>query len=111
VGLWDGLAGDQASGAAAQPDGGPIGGVFCASYASFLLNPRRIHSGKKDRERARRKAEKKEYGIVVCCYLVFTAPPLPLPYPARNFTCLRLWLSGLEAQRGAPPHPYPFWTV
>jgi hypothetical protein len=59
------LAGDQA-----QRDGSEIGGVFCASFANFLSSPRRMHSKKKDRERTRGKAEKEEYGIVVCCYLV-----------------------------------------
>jgi hypothetical protein len=34
-----------------------------------------MHSGKKDRERAKRKTKKEENGIIVCCYLLCTDPP------------------------------------
>jgi hypothetical protein len=43
--------------------------LFCTACANFLSNPRRIHSGKKDKE-------KEEYGFVVCCYLLWAAPLL-----------------------------------
>jgi hypothetical protein len=72
----------------------------------FLSSPRWMHSGKKDRERARRKAEKEEYGIVVYCYLVCTAPPPP---PHHLFPILPAQLhlpaamEGLEVLWGAPP--------
>jgi hypothetical protein len=57
--LWNGITGDSASEAAAQPDGGLIGGVFRASYANFLSNPPWIHSGKKDRERDKEKGSER----------------------------------------------------
>jgi hypothetical protein len=68
----------------------------------FLSNPRRIHSGKKDREWGKEKGRERGIWVVVCCYL------LPLPHPARHFTCPRLWLSGLRAQGRASPLPPPW---
>jgi hypothetical protein len=56
-----------------------------------------------------RKAEKEEYGLlcaVICCAQTPPPPPPPLSYPVRHFTCTWLWLTGLEAQGGAPP-PIP----
>jgi hypothetical protein len=65
----------------------------------------------------RGKEKGRERGIWDCCILLSVVhspsppPPPPLPYPARHFTCLWLWLSGLEAQGGAPtpspPIPIP----
>ncbi len=46
--------------------------LFCTACANFLSNPRRIHSGKKDKE-------KEEYGLlcaVICC----EQPPSYFPY-------------------------------
>jgi hypothetical protein len=39
--------------------------LFCASSASFLSNPRRIHSGKKDRERGKEKGSERGIWVVL----------------------------------------------
>jgi hypothetical protein len=50
--------------------------MFSASYANFLSNPRRIHSGKKDRGWDKEKGS--ERGIWMLCAVVCCAqPPLP----------------------------------
>jgi hypothetical protein len=72
----------------------------------FLSSPRRMHSGKKDRERARRKAEKEKYGIGVCCYLVCTDPPPP--HHLSPILCVLLHLPAAMVIRaggtvGSPP--------
>jgi hypothetical protein len=85
--------------------------LFCTAYANFVSNPRRIHSGEKDRERDKEKGRERGIWVVVCCYLLCTAPPPPpppLPHPGHHFTCPGPWLSGLEALgRAPPPIPLP----
>jgi hypothetical protein len=104
-----GLAQDQASEAAAQPERSAIGGLFCASYASFLSSNHQMHSGKKDRKQGKEKAEKEEHRIGVYYYLVCTDIPTTSPLSCAScFTCLWLWLSGQEVQQGAPITHTPF---
>ncbi len=75
------------------------------SLCGFFIEPLPDAIAEKgDRKRARRKAEKEEYGICVCCYLVCTGPS-HLSY-ATCLTRLRLWLSGQEVQQGGPPPPH-----
>ncbi len=57
VDLWDSIAGDPASEAAVQLNGGPIWGVFCTACANFLSNSHRLHSGKK------RQGERRMWGL------------------------------------------------
>jgi hypothetical protein len=77
-------------------------GCFAPLCVNFLSNPRRIHSGQKDKE----KEECELLCAVICCKQPLLSPPPP--HSARHLTCLWLYLSGLEGQgRAPPPHPYP----
>jgi hypothetical protein len=70
--------------------------------ANFLSNPRRIHSGQKDKE----KEEYELLCVVICCKqpLLSPLPPFP-PHVARLLHPTVAVLSGLEGQGGAPPTP------
>ncbi len=76
-----------------------------------------MHSEKTDRERAKRKAEKEEYGIDVYCYLVCTAPPPSLHLSPILCALLHLPAAmvirtgGTVGSTPPPHHPHPFSRV
>jgi hypothetical protein len=74
-----------------------VGACSAQLCANFSSNPRRIHSGQKDKE-------KEEYGLLCVAICCEQPPHLSPPHLAHHFTCLRLCLSGLEGQERAPPH-------
>jgi hypothetical protein len=85
---------------------------FCSAllFANFLSNPRRIHSGQKDKE-------KEEYGLIwaiICCKqpLLSPLPPFPpAPSPPRLLRPPVAMLSGLEGRgRASPPPPHLIWN-
>jgi hypothetical protein len=67
----------------------------CSAHLMHIFFRAHAIAEKGERKRARRKTEKEEYGICVCCYLVCTPPPLPYlaeqQYLIYSAFPLRLW--------------------
>ncbi len=91
--LRGGIADGPASEATAQPNGGPIRGVFCTVMCEFFIEP------PPDTQQTERQGERGLWVVVVLLSVGSSLlPPRPPPPRAYHFTCLRLCLSGLEGQ-------------
>jgi hypothetical protein len=84
--------------------------AFCTVTCEFLSNPRRIHSGQKDKE----KEEYEPLNVVNCCKQPPSSPSPPAPPPALRTSFTYLWLCYQEQRdEGEPPpsHPYLSGTI
>ena len=78
----------------------------------FFIEPPRIHSGKKDRERGKEKGRERGIWVVVCCYLLCTAPLPTFPPPCTAFHLPEARVIRTRGTGESPPAtPLPLWTV
>ncbi len=82
--------------------------LFCASSASFLSNPRWIHSVKKHRERGKEKG--RERGIWDCSVLLSSVhSPPPPPTTTSPLSCALLYLPAAMVIRTGGKVGSPLW--